>query len=117
MDAPEQEIAEDYRTAFDLAGVGKAQVDPGTRRFTGVNAKYCEMTGNSAEELLGMTFKDPIPMHRTRLSRILRSLCRGRYPIIPLNGHASARMEKPCGPSSVQKCYEIRPANPRRCWQ
>ena len=60
MDAPEQEIEEDYRTAFELAGVGKAHVDLGTGRFTRVNAKCCEMTGNSAEELLGMTFKDLI---------------------------------------------------------
>ena len=60
MDAPEQEIEEDYRTAFELAGVGKAHVDLGTGRFTRVNAKCCEMTGNSAEEFLGMTFKDLI---------------------------------------------------------
>lgn len=44
---------EEYRTTFELAGVGKAQADLQTGRFIRVNAKLCEMLGYSADELLG----------------------------------------------------------------
>ncbi len=47
---------EEYRAIFELAGVGKAQSDPHTGRLVRVNAKFCEITGYSPEELLGMTF-------------------------------------------------------------
>jgi diguanylate cyclase (GGDEF)-like protein/PAS domain S-box-containing protein len=47
---------EEYRATFELAGVGKAQADPNTGHFLRVNRKFCQMTGYSADELLGMTF-------------------------------------------------------------
>ena len=48
---------EDYRTIFELAGVGVAQADPVVGRLLHVNPKFCEITGYSEEELLGgMTF-------------------------------------------------------------
>lgn len=47
---------EEYRATFELAGVGKAQADPDTGHFLRVNRKLCQMTGYSADELLGMTF-------------------------------------------------------------
>jgi len=46
----------EYRAIFELAGVGKAQSDPETGRLVRVNRKFCEITGYSAAELLGMTF-------------------------------------------------------------
>jgi PAS domain S-box-containing protein len=46
----------EYRAIFELAGVGKTQADPETGRLVRVNPKFCEITGYSAEELLGMTF-------------------------------------------------------------
>jgi PAS domain S-box-containing protein len=52
------ESAEDYRAAFELTGVGKAEVDPTTRRFLRVNAKFCETTGYTAAELLAKEFPD-----------------------------------------------------------
>jgi len=46
---------EDYRTIFELNGVGMMDADVMTRRFLRVNRKFCEMTGYSSEELLGLT--------------------------------------------------------------
>lgn len=49
---------QEFRTIFELAGSGKAQVDPATGRFTRVNRKFCEITGQSEAELLERTFSD-----------------------------------------------------------
>jgi PAS domain S-box-containing protein len=46
---------EEYRAMFELASVGKAQVDPHTGRYIRVNPKLCEMTGYSPEELMTKT--------------------------------------------------------------
>jgi two-component system sensor kinase FixL len=48
----------EFRTMFDLSAVGIAQVDPSTGRFLRANAKYCEITGYSPEELQGLTYRD-----------------------------------------------------------
>ncbi len=47
---------EEFRASFYSAAVGKAQVDPHTGRYLRVNAKLCEITGYSEEELLRKTF-------------------------------------------------------------
>lgn len=44
-----------FRQTFEMAGVGKAQVDCSTFRFMRVNAKLCEITGYTEEELMRMT--------------------------------------------------------------
>jgi PAS domain S-box-containing protein len=49
---------EEYRAMFDLAGVGKAQVETMTGRFLRVNHKLCDITGYPCDELLTMTFWD-----------------------------------------------------------
>jgi PAS domain S-box-containing protein len=49
----------EYRAIFDLAGVGAAQTDP-SGLFLRVNRKYCEITGYSAKELLGLRFSEII---------------------------------------------------------
>lgn len=49
---------EQFRLSFEMAAVGKAQTDCASRKFTRVNAKFCEITGYSNEELLNMTFSD-----------------------------------------------------------
>ena len=48
----------EFRASFYSAAVGKAQVDPGTGRYLRVNAKLCEITGYSEEELLQKTFME-----------------------------------------------------------
>lgn len=53
-----REQEEQFRAAFDLATVGKVQVDLKTGLFLRVNKKFCEITGYSSEELLSMTFLD-----------------------------------------------------------
>ncbi|MDQ4128848.1 MAG: PAS domain S-box protein [Actinomycetota bacterium] len=53
-----RESEEEYRAMFELANVGKAQADPATGRLLRVNPRFCEITGYSAEELLGMTFSE-----------------------------------------------------------
>ena len=47
---------ERFRTVFELASVGMAQADPDTGRWQRVNHKLCEITGYSAEELIGKRF-------------------------------------------------------------
>ncbi len=49
---------EEYRTTFELAGVGKAQADLETGHLLRVNRRFCEITGYEPEELLGLTFTE-----------------------------------------------------------
>ena len=68
----------EYRAIFELAGVGKAQSDPETGRLVRVNPKFCEITGYTAEELLGMTFLDLThPDDRTEDVERFRRMVRG----------------------------------------
>lgn len=45
----------EFRAIFELAAIGKAQVEAETGRFLRVNRKLCEITGFSEQELQGMT--------------------------------------------------------------
>jgi PAS domain S-box-containing protein len=51
------ESEERFRTTFELAGVGIAQVSL-DGRFTDVNQQFCSMTGYSAEEIKKLSFRD-----------------------------------------------------------
>src|SRR5262245_39857818 len=53
-----RESEEQFRTSFELAAVGQAQVNPITGRFERINRKFCEIVGYSEEELLNMTPAD-----------------------------------------------------------
>jgi PAS domain S-box-containing protein len=44
-----------FRAGFEVATIGKAQIDPRTGFFVRVNRKLCDMTGYDEAELLGMT--------------------------------------------------------------
>ncbi len=49
---------DEYRTTFEMAGVGKAQVDLHTFKILRANHKLCETLGYSAEELTTRTLLD-----------------------------------------------------------
>jgi len=53
-----RQSAEEFRAAFEVAAVGKAQIDPVSDRITRTNRKLSEITGYSSDELLGMRFLD-----------------------------------------------------------
>jgi PAS domain S-box-containing protein len=53
-----RESEEQFRTSFELAAVGQAQVNPFTGRFERLNQKFCEIVGYSEEELQSMTPAD-----------------------------------------------------------
>ena len=63
---------------FDLPGIGMLQADPPAFRFTQVNAKFCDMTGYTREELLTKTYIAMThPLDRQRdmdaLARVLQA--------------------------------------------
>ncbi len=69
---------EEYRTTFELAGVGKAQADLETGRFLRVNRRLCEITGYERGELLARTFTDVThPEDQDREYNELRRMVRG----------------------------------------
>lgn len=53
-----QESEQQFRTVFELAAVAHVIVDPRTKRFLRVNARFCTLTGYTAEELQQRTFAD-----------------------------------------------------------
>ena len=53
-----RESEERFRTIFEQAAVGVAQVDSRTGRFMRINMKLCDIVGYSPEELLSLSFQD-----------------------------------------------------------
>jgi PAS domain S-box-containing protein len=49
---------DEFRAMFELAAVGKAQLEPVKQQFVRVNRRLCEITGFSASELAGKTLLD-----------------------------------------------------------
>jgi two-component system CheB/CheR fusion protein len=60
---------EQYRASFELAAVGKAQVDPDSGRFLRVNRKLADITGYSPRELLEMNFSQLMPAEGIEAAR------------------------------------------------
>ena len=52
-----RESEERFRTIFEQAAVGVAQMDTSTGRFIRVNRKFCDIVGYSEEELLDRNFQ------------------------------------------------------------
>lgn len=51
--------AAEFRSLFEMAGVGNAEVEVPSGRFVRVNRRFCELVGYAADELVGkMTFRD-----------------------------------------------------------
>ncbi len=50
-----------FRTLFEQAAVGVAQIDSTTGRFARVNRRYCEITGYDATELMTRSFESVHP--------------------------------------------------------
>lgn len=68
----------EFRTIFELAGVGMAQAEPASGRFVRVNRKLCEITGYSEAELLDMGFPQLThPEDRERDFEIYQRAVRG----------------------------------------
>ena len=68
---------EEYRATFEMAGVGKVQVDLRSGRLLRVNEKFSQITGYSAEELAGMSFgqithSEDITPNRELATKMLR---------------------------------------------
>jgi diguanylate cyclase (GGDEF)-like protein/PAS domain S-box-containing protein len=47
-----------FRSFFELASVGVAQVDTRTGQFLRINKRYCDIVGYSEAEMLSFTFRD-----------------------------------------------------------
>jgi signal transduction histidine kinase len=57
--------ADTDRFAFELSAVGRADLDPVSRRFLSVNRKLCELTGYTERELLELC-EPELTVHETR---------------------------------------------------
>jgi PAS domain S-box-containing protein len=59
----------EFRALFELSTMGVAEADPATGRFLRANARFCEITGRSLEEVLNSTFESithPDDVEQTR---------------------------------------------------
>jgi two-component system, LuxR family, sensor kinase FixL len=76
--ARELQISEaEFRSLFELSAAGVAQAVPATGRLTRVNKRFCQITGHSPEELLGMTYRDlthpdDVASDATRIQAVLQ---------------------------------------------
>lgn len=72
---------ERFRTLFDLAAVGVAEVDADTGAFLRVNRKYCDILGYSPEEMYSVNHRSLIhPDDWPVVQEKLRSLMSGIVP-------------------------------------
>ena len=77
-----RESEEQFRTSFELAAVGKVQIDPATGRFLRVNRKFCELTGYAPGELAGLTPRDLThPDDRDADWELVGRMLRGELPV------------------------------------
>ncbi len=70
-----------FRTLFEQAAVGVAQIDSTTGRFARVNRRYCEITGYDATELMTRSFEsathpEDLATHRKNMHALTAGLDR-----------------------------------------
>ncbi len=71
----------EFRASFLSMAVGQVQADPVSGRYLRVNPKFCEITGYSEEELLGMTFYELThPADRAADTAAHRRMVSGEMP-------------------------------------
>lgn len=71
----------EFRAVFELAAIGRVQIDPKTGRYLRVNDKLCEMLGYSRGELIGKSFLDVThPDDRGRNWEAVQPFLRGETP-------------------------------------
>lgn len=76
-----RESEEQFRAMFEAAAVGMTQVDPVTLRFLRVNAKFCQISGYGAAELLGRPFPEIThPDDREADLTMFRRMVQGMFP-------------------------------------
>jgi PAS domain S-box-containing protein len=67
-----------FRASFELAGVGKTQIDASSGKFIRVNKCFCELVGYTESELLGLAPSDLThPDDRRRDAELIAALLRG----------------------------------------
>jgi len=71
----------EFRAMFDMASIGMAQADTRTQQWLRVNAKMCEITGYSADEMLKMHIAElTYPADRQKDSELFQQVVRGEAP-------------------------------------
>jgi PAS domain S-box-containing protein len=69
---------EQFRATFEMAAVGKVQVDPVSLKITSANRKLCELTGYTSAELSGLCLLQLIhPDDRSKESESFERMVRG----------------------------------------
>jgi PAS domain S-box-containing protein len=69
----------EFRAIFEMATAGMARADAASGRFELVNQRFCEITGYSEQELIGMTSLDLThPDDRENNRQVLQSVLQGR---------------------------------------
>jgi len=73
-----RESEEQFKTMFEMASIGMAQVDVKTGRWLRVNRKMCEITGYSSEEMLAISVSEIThPDDRQRDLELFQSVVNG----------------------------------------
>jgi len=75
-----QQSEEEFRATFELASVGKAQVDTVSGRFLRVNPKFCNIVGYSHEQLQQRTFYSILHTSEQSASADVARLIHGEVP-------------------------------------
>ena len=88
-----------FRASFELAGVGKAQIDAASGKFMRVNDCYCEIVGYSADGVLRLRVSAP-PVDGKANEAVIRLLAKRSDIVTP----ASAGLKRWRPSKAVPAC-------------